>query len=48
MAGGDDEETIAASVLAGTDGIAVPPALVEEPTPERPVERTLVYPAEAA
>lgn len=39
---GDDEEAIAARVLAGTDGIAVPPALVEDPPPNRPVERTLV------
>lgn len=38
----DDEEAIAARVLAGTDGIVVPSALVDDPPPDRPVERTLV------
>ncbi len=42
MTTGDDEEAIAARVLAGTDGIEVPSALVEDAPRDRPVERTLV------
>ena len=38
----DDEEAIAARVLAGTDGIAVPLELVDDHERDRPVERSLV------
>lgn len=40
--GEGDEEAIAAEVLAGTDTIAVPAELVDEPLPGRAVERTLI------
>jgi len=38
----DDEEAIAAEVRAGTDAIAVPSELVEEPAAEKPVEQSLL------
>ena len=38
----DDEETIAATVVAGTDGIAVPAALVEEPAKDEPIQQSLL------
>ena len=38
----ENEELIAASVQAGTDGIAVPTALVEEPDPGKEVEKSLL------
>jgi hypothetical protein len=37
-----DEEAIAAAVEAGTDGIVVPPALVDEPDKGSSVEKTLL------
>ncbi|MEB2283939.1 MAG: hypothetical protein OZ922_04595 [Myxococcales bacterium] len=37
-----DEAGIAAAVEAGTDGIAVPEALVEDPTPGKAVEASLL------
>jgi hypothetical protein len=37
-----DEATIAAAVEAGTDGIPVPPALVEDPAPGQAVEASLL------
>lgn len=37
-----DEAGIAAAVEAGTDGIAVPEALVEDPPPGKPVEASLL------
>ena len=38
----DDEQTIAATVEAGTDGIAVPQALVDEPETGQAVEKSLL------
>ncbi len=38
----EDEEAIAAAVVAGTDGIEVPTALVEEPEKGAVVERSLL------
>ena len=38
----EDEERIAAAVEAGTDGIAVPTALVEEPKASESVEKSLL------
>ena len=38
----DDEEAIAASVVAGTDGIEVPTELVEEPDKGAAVEKSLL------
>jgi hypothetical protein len=38
----DDEQTIADAVTAGTDGIAVPQALVDEPDAGKSVEKSLL------
>jgi hypothetical protein len=38
----DDAEAIAAEVRAGTDGIAVPSGLLEDPAVEKPVEQSLL------
>jgi len=38
----DDEQAIAAAVAAGTDGIAVPQALVDEPEAGKEVEKSLL------
>jgi hypothetical protein len=38
----EDEETIAAAVAAGTDGIVVPSGLVDEPPGAAPVEKSLL------
>jgi len=41
-AAASDEERIAEAVRAGTDGIVVPQALVEEPAPGQAVEKSLL------
>jgi hypothetical protein len=42
LAAAGDEDAIAAQVQAGTDVITVPPELVEEAAPEKPVPQSLI------